>query len=129
MMTKEQVGQWNELIAQFLGVHAKRTFWGWKLHRKDGKPIQQLSVWTERQAWERFSVGCCFHNDWNYLMDAYATVKEKGQALIREAHRSRRGPIEEVYSLQESILRGVQEINKSKTYVRLVEFIKWYNKQ
>ena len=59
----------NKLIAEFMGIHSEKGFWGWHLISSSGKTLTHLSTWKESQSWDTlFNNETMYHNSWDWLM-------------------------------------------------------------
>lgn len=117
----------NRLIADFMGIKAKRESFYWKLYQPKTKK-SFCDGWTEKQVWNNFLKNPChFHNTWEWLYPVIDQIEKYGYPS------KTRGTLGGIYTFQfeiaenENIIEATDRSRIKAAYIAVVKFIQWHN--
>lgn len=108
------VSKSNKMIAEFMGIHAKKGFTGWALYHNYDSIFTNLSTWTELQAWDCLDKNKrMYHNSWDWLMPVIQKIRKSTIGVpLMDLNPLVKGDINGMYNEVVKSITIYNEINK-----------------
>lgn len=132
-MTTEETKAGNKLIAEFMGIHTKKSWMfgaAYGLYHPSGLPCMKWNgMRTEEAIWETFLQGKLYHNSWEWLMPVVGKIESMGRYYTVQILKDR--CVISIGTVKDSLFHGFKEGHPKiiSTWMVVVEFVKWHNKQ